>query len=235
MNFTVLTLYPEAFPGTLGLSIAGRSIGSKWNLDIVNLRDYGLGKHKQVDDAVYGGGSGMLMRPDVIGHALEDCLRDKTPPLILLTSPSGITFNQKIATSISNSKRDIIIICGRFEGVDCRVVEYFNILQVSIGNFVVFGGEVVAMCIMESIIRLQDGVCGNGESITEESFAVGTEFENLMEYPQYTRPHMWNGIKVPSILRSGHHAQIKQWRLEEAQNVTKFSVKQQSKINTCKF
>ncbi len=235
MKFIILTLYPEAFPGTLGISLAAKSINKNWHMDIVNLREYGTGTHKQVDDEVYGGGSGMLMRADVIGNALLDCLKISTNPIILLTSPRGFLYNQKIATNLTNQTNDIIIICGRFEGVDYRIIEYFNIMEISIGNFVLFGGEVAAMCIMESIIRLQNGVCGNATSIEEESFSVGTDFENLMEYPQYTRPAIWNGIEVPQVLRSGNHQAIKTWRLQQAKNLTNFYQTNQSKIDNQKF
>ena len=235
MKFIVLTLYPEAFPGTLGISLPAKSVNKNWNMDIINLREYGIGTHKQVDDEVYGGGSGMLMRADVIGNALTNCLKTSSNPIILLTSPRGFLYNQKIATNLTNQTSDIIIICGRFEGVDYRIIEYFNITEISIGNFVLFGGEVAAMCIMESIIRLQSGVCGNATSTEEESFSVGTDFENLMEYPQYTHPAVWNKIEVPQVLRSGNHQAIKTWRLQQAKNLTNFYQNNQSRIDNQKF
>lgn len=235
IRFTVITLYPEAFPGTLGVSLAGRTLGTQWFLNVINLRNYGIGVHKQVDDEVYGGGSGMLIRADILGNALTDCLKNKENATILATSPRGFTYDQKIATNLSQASSEIIIICGRFEGMDYRIIEHFNILEVSIGNFVLFGGEVAAMCIMESIIRLQDGVCGNASSVEEESFAVGTDFENLMEYPQYTRPATWNGIEVPAVLRSGNHAEIKKWRLQQSKKLTEFYQHNQYKIHKKKF
>ncbi len=222
MKITVITLYPEVFPGTLGISLPERAMGIAWNLEVCNLRDYGIGIHKKVDDEVYGGGSGMLIRADIIGNALDFCIKTSNNPHILLTSPRGFLYTQNTAHSLASCGRDIIIICGRFEGVDHRIVEFYNITEVSIGKFVLFGGEVVAMCIIESIIRLLDGVCGNAESIKEESYATNTEFENLMEYPQYTRPAVWNGLEVPDILRGGHHAKIKEWRMKKAIEVTNF-------------
>lgn len=228
MKFTILTLCPEAFPGTLGISVPGKSIGKDWFLNVVNIRNYGIGKYKQVDDEVYGGGSGMLLRPDVVGNALNDCITGND--VIISTSPRGFTYNQKMATNFANCTKNIIIICGRFEGIDYRVIEKFNILEVSIGNFVIFGGEVAAMCIMESILRLKNGICGNALSIEEDSFAVDSEYENLMEYPQFTRPEIWNEIKVPEVLLSGHHKNIKEWRLQQAKNYTKFYQDTNSKI-----
>ena len=222
MKITVITLFPEVFPGTLGISLPAKAMGGVWNLEVCNLRQYGIGIHKQVDDEVYGGGSGMLMRPDVIGNALDDCIKNSNNPRILLTSPRGFMHTQKTAQKFAKSGRDIIIICGRFEGVDFRLVEFYNIMEISIGKFVLFGGEVAAMCLVESIVRLLDGVCGNSASLHEESYSPNTAFENLMEYPQYTRPATWNELEVPDVLRSGHHANIKLWQIEKAQQVTEF-------------
>ena len=233
MKFTVLTLFPDAFPGTLGLSVAGNSLNKDWFLNVVDIRKYGIGKWQNVDDEVYGGGSGMLMRADVLSMALEDCVTGND--IILATSPRGVMYSQKIANSLSLSGKNIIIICGRFEGIDFRLVEKYNILEVSIGNFVLFGGEVASMCIMESIVRLREGVCGNFSSVDEESFSVGSDFESLMEYPHYTRPPEWEGLEVPSVLRSGHHGKIKKWRLKQAKRWTKFYKKAQSKIDNLEF
>ena len=233
MKFTVLTLFPDAYPGTLGLSVAGRALEKDWFLNVVDLRQYGSGKWKNVDGEVYGGGSGMLMRADVLSKALEKCITGND--IIIATSPRGVCYNQKIATNLAVSGKNIIIICGRFEGVDFRLVERYNILEVSIGNFVLFGGEVASMCIMESVVRLLEGVCGNAHSVEEESFSVGSDFENLMEYPHYTRPHEWNGLEVPAVLGAGHHAKIKKWRLKQAKRWTKFYKKMQAKIDNLQF
>jgi tRNA (guanine37-N1)-methyltransferase len=211
VRFTVLTLFPEAFPGTLGVSIPAKNLGTKWHLDVINIRDYGLGKYKQVDDEVYGGGSGMLLRADVIGNILDDLLPKLKNPKIIMTAARGELYNQKIAHNLMEYD-DVVIICGRFEGIDQRVVEYYNMMEISIGKFVLFGGELPAMCIMESIVRLQDGVCGNSQSLEVESYAIGTAFENKVEYPQYTRPAVWKGIGVPEVLLSGHHGEIEKWR-----------------------
>jgi tRNA (guanine37-N1)-methyltransferase len=220
MIFTVVTLFPELFPGTLGVSLPKQSLEEQWQLNVINLRDYGMGKHSDVDDEVYGGGSGMLIRADVLGNAIDDILAHNSNQPIIYTSPRGVLYNQKYATSYANEAKDMIIICGRFEGIDYRVIEYYNILEMSIGNFVLFGGELAAMCIMESIIRLLPGVCGNEASVHEESFAVNTEFENLMEYPHYTRPSTWKGLTVPDVLVSGHHKNIEEWRLQQAKEMT---------------
>lgn len=211
MRFTVLTLFPEVFPGTLGASIAGKNLNTKWHLDVVNIRDYGLGKYKQVDDEVYGGGSGMLLRADVIGNALDELLPKLNNPQVIMTAARGEIYNQKTAHKLCQYE-DIVIICGRFEGIDQRVVEYYKMLEISIGKFVLFGGELPAMCIMESIIRLQNGICGNPESLQTESYAIGTPFEERPEHPQYTRPAIWKDMKVPEVLLSGHHAEIERWR-----------------------
>ena len=211
MRFTVLTLFPEVFPGTLGVSVPAKNLGTKWHLDVINIRNWGIGNYKQVDDEVYGGGSGMLLRADVIGNILDDLLPKLKNPKIIMTAARGEIYNQKMANSFVNEE-DIVIICGRFEGIDQRVVEFYNMLEISIGKFVLFGGELPAMCIMESIVRLKDGVCGSSGSLEVESYAVGTVFENKVEHPHYTRPPVWKGLEVPSVLLSGHHAEIEKWR-----------------------
>lgn len=211
MRFTVLTLFPEIFPGTLGVSVPVKNLGVKWHLDVINIRNYGLGNYKQVDDEVYGGGSGMLLRADVIGNILDELLPKLKNPKIIMTAARGEIYTQKMAHILAELE-DVVIICGRFEGIDQRVVEYYNMEEISIGKFVLFGGELPAMCIMESIIRLKDGVCGNSDSLNIESYAVGTPFENKVEHPQYTRPAIWKGIEVPAVLLSGNHAEIEKWR-----------------------
>lgn len=213
MRFTIFTLFPEAFPGTLGISIPNKNFGNKWHMNIINIRDYGIGKHKQVDDEIYGGGSGMLLRADVIGNALDEILPTLQNPQIIMTAARGTIYNQKIAHNLSQYD-DIVIICGRFEGIDQRVITYYKMQEISIGKFVLFGGEVPAMCIMESIIRLGSGILGNKESLTVESYSVGTPFEDRPEYPQYTRPSIWKDLSVPDVLLSGHHAEIAKWKLQ---------------------
>lgn len=219
----VFTIFPEAFPGTLGLSLPLRAMqDGLFSLEVIDIKNFGIGKHKKVDEYPFGGGAGMLMRADVLGEAIEsEMQRESEPPLIILTSARGKTFDQKTAFELSEIKnKTLYIICGRFEGVDERFMQYYKALELNLGKFVLFGGEAAAMCIVEAVVRLLPDVLGNHETTKEESYAVGTEFENLMEYPQYTLPRVWHGISVPEVLLSGNHAKIKEWKLEEAKKIT---------------
>lgn len=228
LKVKVFTIFPQLFPGTLGTSVSNRALESgKWQLDVIDIRDFATDKHKSVDEYPYGGGSGMLMRADILGNAIDFHLKASLKesvesPLIILTSARGQTFTQKFAQTIASLPpgRDLYIVCGRFEGVDERFIEYYNAVEINLGKFVLFGGEVAAMAMLEAIVRLLPGVLGNLETVFEESYAVGTEFEDLMEYPQYTMPRVWKGLSVPDVLLSGNHAKIKQWKLEMAKNVT---------------
>ena len=210
----VFTLYPELFPGPLGVGLYKKALEKKlWSLKVVNIRDCALDKHKTVDDAPYGGGSGMLMRADIIANSLDKNIFDKKEKIIYL-SPKGKIFNQNYAKKIAD--KNINIICGHFEGIDARLLETRNIEEVSIGDFILSGGEIGALVIIDTIVRLINGVLGNPNSLTEESFE-----KNLLEYPQYTKPQKWEEKEVPDVLLSGDHAKIKDWRLSQSEDITR--------------
>ena len=210
----IFTLYPEFFPGPLGKGLYGKALAANiWELETVNIRNYATDKHKTVDDTTYGGGSGMLIKPDVLANSLDKNLNSKER--IIYLSPKGKLFNQKLAKELSKEK-SINLICGHFEGVDQRVIESRNIEEVSIGDFVLSGGESAAFVILDSIIRLLPGVLGNETSAEEESFENG-----LLEYPQYTKPQIWEEKTVPDVLLSGDHAKIKDWRLSQSEAITR--------------
>ncbi len=210
----IFTLYPEFFPGPLGKGLYGKALAEKiWKLETVNIRDYATDKHKTVDDTTYGGGSGMLIKPDVLANSLDKNLNSKEK--IIYLSPKGKLLNQKLAKELSK-KGTVNLICGHFEGVDQRVIESRNIEEVSIGDFVLSGGESAAFVMLDAIIRLLPGVLGNETSVEEESFENG-----LLEYPQYTKPQIWEEKTVPDVLLSGDHAKIKDWRLSESEAITR--------------
>ena len=210
----IFTLYPEFFPGPLGKGLYGKALDKKiWKLETVNIRDYTTDKHKTVDDTTYGGGSGMLIKPDVIANSLDKNLKSKER--IIYLSPKGKLFNQKFAKELSKEKT-VNIICGHFEGIDQRVIEARNIEELSIGDFVLSGGESAAFVMLDAIIRILPGVLGNEKSIEEESFENG-----LLEYPQYTKPQIWEKKTVPDVLLSGDHAKIKDWRLSQSEAITR--------------
>jgi tRNA (guanine37-N1)-methyltransferase len=216
----VITLFPEAFPGTLGLSLTGKALQSGlWALETIDLRPFGVGKHLNVDDTPTGGGAGMVMKPDVVGAALE-AAADGTPldrsdwPVIYV-SPRGKPFVQADAQRFSKA-RGMTILCGRFEGVDQRVLDHFAVEEISLGDFVLTGGEIAAQALIDATVRLIPRVLGNTESTEEESFSAG-----LLEHPQYTRPTEWLGRVIPEILLSGHHANIAKWRNDQARRLTK--------------
>ena len=210
----VFTLYPELFPGPLGSGLYKKALEKKlWSLEVINIRDYALDKHKTVDDTPFGGGSGMVMRADIIANSLDKNITDKNESIIYL-SPKGKKFDQTYARKIAN--QNLNIICGHFEGVDQRLLETRNIEEVSLGDFVLSGGEIGAFVIIDTIVRLISGVLGNPNSLIEESFEG-----NLLEYPQYTKPQKWEGKEVPSVLLSGDHAKIKDWRLLQSEDITR--------------
>jgi len=210
----VFTLYPELFPGPLGSGLYKRALEKKlWSLEIVNIRDYAGDKHKTVDDTPFGGGSGMLMRADVIGNSLDKNISDKNEPIIYL-SPKGKKFDQVYAKKILD--KNINIICGHFEGVDQRLLETRNIEEVSVGDFILSGGEIGAFVAIDTIVRLIPGVLGNSNSLTDETFE-----RNLLEYPQYTKPQKWEKKDVPDVLLTGDHAKIKGWRLDQSEDITR--------------
>ena len=210
----IFTLYPEFFPGPLGKGLYGKALAEKiWKLETVNIRDYATDKHKTVDDTTYGGGSGMLIKPDVLANSLDKNINSKEK--IIYLSPRGKLFNQKLAKELSKEKT-VNLICGHFEGVDQRVIESRNIEEVSIGDFVLSGGESAAFVMLDAIIRLLPGVLGNETSVEEESFENG-----LLEYPQFTKPQIWEEKTVPDVLLSGDHAKIKDWRLSQSEAITR--------------
>ena len=210
----VFTLYPELFPGPLGSGLYKKAHEKKlWSLDVVNIRDYATDKHKTVDDTPFGGGSGMLMRADIIANSLDKNISSKNEPIIYL-SPKGKKFDEVYAKKIL--EKNINIICGHFEGVDQRLLETRNIEEVSVGDFVLSGGEIGAFVVIDTIVRLIPGVLGNSNSLTEETFE-----KNLLEYPQYTKPQKWEKKNIPDVLLTGDHAKIKDWRLSQSRDITR--------------
>jgi tRNA (guanine37-N1)-methyltransferase len=221
----VLTLFPEMFPSTLGHSLAGKALEKGiWSLQTLQIRDFATDKHKTVDDKSFGGGTGMVMKPDVIDAAVCHAktllapIASQKPPTIIYPSPRGVPLTQSLIEKLKTEQ--LIIVCGRFEGVDERVINHHNMLEVSLGDFVLSGGEIVAMAIIDACVRLLDGVIGNSDALSQESFAKQSDFARLLEYPHYTRPSFWNGKAVPDVLLSGNHAEISAWRLEQAKLVT---------------
>lgn len=213
LNVTILTIFPEIFPGFLGYSLTGKALENKlWSLKVVNIRDYAFDKHGSVDDTPCGGGAGMIMRPDVLGEAIE---HNHKKGKIIYMSPKGKQLTQAKVHEIANCE-NLTILCGRFEGVDERVIEEYEIEEISIGDYILTGGEQAAMILVDAAVRLLDGVLGNSASIENESFENG-----MLEYPQYTRPIEWKGRKVPDILLSGHHENIAKWQSEQAKKITK--------------
>lgn len=211
---TIITLFPEMFPGPLGQSLAGRALEAGiWALDCVNLRDFGLGRHRAVDDTPFGGGAGMVLRPDVLDAAIGQA-RDGRP-LVALT-PRGAPLTQARIRRLAEGK-GAVLLCGRFEGFDQRALDANAAEEISLGDFVLSGGEIAALALLDATIRLLPGVMGAAESAEEESFSDDT----LLEYPHYTRPAVWQGRAVPEALLSGHHAAIAAWRRAEAEAVTR--------------
>ena len=210
----VFTLYPEVFPGPLSKGLYGKALSKKlWNLNIVNIRDAAEDKHKTVDDTPYGGGSGMLLKADVLAKSLDQNKIEGEKVIYL--SPKGKKFDQNYARELSNEK-SVSFICGHFEGVDERVLSTRNIEEISIGDYILSGGETAAFVVIDSILRLLPGVLGNENSRLDESFENG-----LLEYPQYTKPQIWEEKAVPEVLLSGDHSKIKDWRLSQSEAITR--------------
>jgi len=210
----VLTIFPEAFPGPLGISLTGKALSDGlWALETVDIRDFARDRHRSVDDSPFGGGPGMVMRPDVVDAAIG-AARDPGAPLIYL-SPRGRLLTQARVRELADGP-GVTLLCGRFEGVDERVLQAHDIEEISLGDFVLSGGETAAIALIEACVRLLPGVVGAAESLDEESFERG-----LLEYPHYTRPQLWQGRAVPEILISGDHAKIKTWRLGQAEETTR--------------
>ena len=210
----VFTLYPEVFPGPLSQGLYGKALSNKlWNLSVINIRDAATDKHKTVDDTPYGGGTGMLLKANVLANALDQ--KVNKGERVFYLSPKGKKFDQKLAQDLSKEK-SISLICGHFEGVDERVLATRNIEEISIGDYVLSGGETAALVVLDSILRLLPGVLGNDKSSLDETFENG-----LLEYPQYTKPQIWEEKSVPEVLLSGDHSKIKDWRLSQSEAITR--------------
>lgn len=213
---SILTLYPEMFPGSLGLSLAGEGLGSSlWRLETHDIRAHGHGRHRTVDDTPAGGGPGMVLRCDVLGAALDAAIAADDPRPRLLMSPRGTPLTQARVRALSEGP-GVVILCGRFEGVDERIIAARGLEEVSIGDYVLSGGEIAALVLLDACVRLIPGIMGADSSGTDESFESG-----LLEYPQYTRPRDWEGRTIPDVLVCGDHARIARWRLAEAQRLTR--------------
>lgn len=207
-----MTIFPEIFPGFLGYSLTGKALKEGiWSIETINIRDYAFDKHGSVDDTPCGGGAGMVMRPDVLGAAIKANYQGGR---LIYMSPRGRQLTQSFAHELSEEK-ELTIICGRFEGVDQRVLDAYNVEEVSIGDYILTGGEQGAQILLDAVVRLLPGVLGNSESIGDESFE-----NSLLEHPQYTRPICWDGREVPEVLLSGHHAKIAEWRKAKSLEIT---------------
>ena len=212
----VLTLFPEMFPGPLGLSIIGKALRKKiWSLKLINLRNYSNNGPKDVDDAPYGGGSGMLIKSDVVHNAIKDTTKNLNSFSLVYLSPRGKKLNQKKVKELS-TKKNLVLLCGKYEGIDQRVIDKWNIEEISIGDYILSGGEIAAMNLIDSCVRLLPNALGSSKSLKNETFE-----NNLLEYPQYTKPRNWMGKKVPDILLSGNHEKIREWRKKESLRITK--------------
>lgn len=231
LHIIVLTLYPQMFPGPLGFGLLKKALEKKlWRLSVLNIRDFATDKHASVDAPAVGGGSGMVMRADVVDKALEKAvaLAQHQNPRLVYLSPRGTPLTQPIVRTWAHSEhpfknteqlatvRPLILLCGRFEGVDQRVLDHWQMEEMSLGDIVLMGGEVAAMAMAESIVRLIPGVLGNPDSLREESFE-----DHLLEYPQYAKPRLWKGHYVPDVLLSGHHQQVRDWRQKQRAVITK--------------
>jgi tRNA (guanine37-N1)-methyltransferase len=211
---SVLTIFPEMFPGPLGLSLAGKALASgAWSLDAIDIRNFATDKHRTVDDTPAGGGPGMVMKADVLGRAIDALATDTRPRLLM--SPRGAPLTQSRIEALTGDA-GVVLVCGRFEGIDERVIAARGLEEVSVGDYVLSGGEIAAMALIDACVRLLPGVMGTAASGAEESFTDG-----LLEYPHYTRPQLWEGRPIPEILLSGDHAKIAAWRRAEAEGLTK--------------
>ncbi|MES2710701.1 MAG: tRNA (guanosine(37)-N1)-methyltransferase TrmD [Pseudomonadota bacterium] len=214
---SILTLFPEMFPGPLGLSLAGKALGQGiWRCDARDIRAHATDRHRSVDDTPCGGGAGMVMRPDVVDAALGAAMAEGEPRPALFLTPRGRLLDQGLVRELSGGP-GVVLLCGRFEGVDQRVIEARGLREVSIGDYVLSGGEVAALALLDACVRLLPGVMGAAESAEEESHGAG----GLLEYPHYTRPVEWQGRSVPPVLLSGHHAEVARWRRAEAEKTTR--------------
>ena len=215
LQVQVFTLYPEIFPGPLDKGLFGKAMAKNlWSLNLINIRDSATDKHKTVDDTPYGGGTGMLLKPDVLAKSIDQNTNNDGERIFYLT-PKGKKFDQNLAKNLSKAK-SFSLICGHFEGVDERVLSTRNIEEISIGDYILSGGETAAFVVLDSVIRLLPGVLGNEKSAIDETFENG-----LLEYPQYTKPQIWEQKSVPEVLLSGDHAKIKDWRLSQSEAITR--------------
>lgn len=213
---TVLTLFPEMFPGPLAHSLAGQGLAAgAWALEALAIRDFAEGRHRSVDDAPFGGGPGMVMRPDVVARAIESARHAEPALKLIYLTPRGRPFDQATAREFA-AGAGVTLLCGRYEGLDERVLDEYRPQEISLGDFVLSGGEAAAIALIDACVRLLPGVVGKQESLAEESFEAG-----LLEYPQYTRPQVWQGRAVPDVLVSGHHEKVRAWRRERAEQITR--------------
>ncbi len=219
ISFKIFTLFEDLFPGPLASSVTGLALKNNlWKIEAINIRKYAKDVHKTVDDIPYGSGAGMVLKPDVIADAIEANVKNAKTKILYL-SPRGKVFNQKMAQELAKED-EIVLLCGRYEGVDERVLEEFAIEEISIGDYILSGGEIAAYVFIDAILRNVDGVLGDKASLKEESFCL-QESEFLLEYPHYTRPASWRGRDVPEVLTSGHHKKINDWRLKKSVELTK--------------
>jgi len=216
MHFNILTIFPDMFPGTLGSGVVGRAFDKGiWSMDVINIRDFAINNYGSVDDEQFGGGAGMVMRPEPLGDAL-DSLKNKGK--IIYFSPRGVPLSQKLVREFTaDADATYTLVCGRYEGIDERVLQEYDIMEVSIGDYILSGGEIAAQVFVDSCVRLLDNVLGGGaDSTANESFEIGG-----LEWPLYTRPSVWRGHKVPEVLLSGHHGNIERWRKQQSDDITK--------------
>lgn len=220
-NVTLLSLFPEMFPGPLGHSLAGKALqDGLWGYDTIHIRDFATDKHGTADDKPFGGGIGLVIRPDVLGPAIDAAIARNPGTKLIYPSPRGKVLTQDRARELSQLPH-VTFICGRFEGIDQRVIDAYNVEELSIGDYILSGGEMAALVMMDTCIRLLPGVIGKKEALDEESFGSDNDFTGLLEYPLYTRPSEWQHCKVPEVLLSGHHGDIKRWRLAQAEQITR--------------
>ena len=217
MHFNILTVFPEMFPGTLGGGVVGRALADGiWSYNVINIRDFAINDYGSVDDAQFGGGAGMVMRPDALGAAIDSI---ENPGKIIYFSPRGARLDQKMVRGFAGDAENAVytLLCGRYEGIDQRVIDEYNIMELSIGDYILSGGEIAAQVFIDSAVRVLDNVLGGGaESTANESFEIGG-----LEWPLYTRPSVWRGRNVPEVLLSGHHGNIERWRKQQSDEITK--------------